>query len=69
MAYTQDDIDALKAVLAAGGRRVKFGSGPDSREVEYFSRAEMLAQLDDMIKEVSPSSVAPRVSFIRHSRE
>lgn len=69
MAYTQDDIDALKAALASGARRVKFGSGPDSREVEYFDREKMVAQLDDMIKEVSPSTAAPRVSYIRHSRD
>jgi hypothetical protein len=69
MAYTQDDIDALKAALASGARRVKFGSGPDSREVEYFTRAEMIAQLDDMTKEVSPATVVPRVSFVRHCRE
>jgi hypothetical protein len=69
MAYTQDDIDALKAALASGARRVKFGSGPDSREVEYFTRAEMMAQLEDMTKEVSPATAVPRVSYVRHSRD
>lgn len=69
MAYTQDDIDALKSALASGAKRVKFGSGPDSREVEYFSRADMIAQLDDMTKEVSPASAPPRVSYVRHSRD
>lgn len=69
MAYTQADIDALKAALASGAKRVKFGSGPDSREVEYFTRAEMLAQLDDMTKEVTPTAVAPRVSYVRHCRD
>lgn len=69
MAYTQDDIDALKAALASGARRVKFGSGPDSREVEYFSRADMIAQLEDMTKEVSASPTPPRVSYVRHCRE
>jgi hypothetical protein len=67
--YTQEDIDALKAAIATGAKKVKFGSGPDSREVEYRSRADMLATLDDMLAEVSPSSAVPRVSFIRHSRE
>ncbi|WP_316196980.1 phage head-tail joining protein [Bradyrhizobium sp. SZCCHNS3053] len=69
MAYTQDDIDALKAAIATGARRVKFGSGPDSREVEYRSRAEMIATLDDLVKEVSPSAALPRVSYVRHSRD
>ncbi|WP_315729094.1 MULTISPECIES: phage head-tail joining protein [unclassified Bradyrhizobium] len=69
MAYTQDDIDALKAAIATGARRVKFGSGPDSREVEYRSRAEMIATLDDMVKEVSPSAAPPRVSYVRHCRD
>lgn len=69
MAYTQADIDALKAALASGAKRVKFGSGPDSREVEYFTRAEMLAQLDDMTKEVTPTPLPPRVSYVQHSRD
>ncbi|NEW96635.1 hypothetical protein [Rhodopseudomonas sp. BR0G17] len=69
MAYTQDDIDTLKAALATGARIVEFGSGADRRKVEYFSRADMLAQLDDMVKEVSPNSAAPRVSFVRHCRD
>ncbi|WP_315734181.1 MULTISPECIES: phage head-tail joining protein [unclassified Bradyrhizobium] len=69
MAYTQDDIDALKAALATGARRVKFGSGPDSRDVEYQSRAEMLAQLSDMTREVTGTAPAPFVSFVRHCRD
>ncbi|MGC2781687.1 MAG: hypothetical protein WA418_39225 [Bradyrhizobium sp.] len=69
MAYTQDDIDTLKAALATGTRRVKFQSGSDSREVEYQSRADMIAQLEDMIQEVSPSLAAPMVTYIRHCRD
>lgn len=69
MAYTQDDIDALKAALATGTKRVKFQSGSDSREVEYQSRADMVAQLEDMIQEVAPSKALPMVSYIRHSRD
>jgi hypothetical protein len=70
MSYTQADIDALKAALASGAQKVKFGSGPDSREVEYTSRANMLAQLQDMMQEVSPATApTPRVSYVRHCRE
>ncbi len=69
MAYTQDDIDALKAALASGARRVKFGSGPDSREVEYQNRAAMLAQLDLMQSELTGKAPQPFVSFIRHCRD
>ena len=71
MAYTQDDIDALKAAIAAGALRVKFGSGPDSREVEYRSLSDMNEILRTMQAEVSPASVAarPRVSVIQHCRD
>lgn len=68
MPYSQDDIDALKAAIATGARRVKFGSGPDSREVEYRSLDEMRATLADLTAEVS---TAPRstVSYVEHSRD
>lgn len=68
MAYTQDDIDALKAAIASGARRVKFGSGPDSREVEYRSLADMRATLADMLAEMSPARPSP-VSYVEHFRD
>lgn len=70
MAYTQADVDALKAAIATGALRVKFGSGPDSREVEYRSLSDMNATLATMLAEVSPTTaVRPRVSIVQHSRD
>jgi hypothetical protein len=70
VAYSQADIDALKNAIATGAMRVKFGSGADSREVEYRSLAEMRSILADMIDEVSPTPAPPsRVSYITHSRD
>lgn len=70
MAYTQDDIIALKAAIASGARKVKFGSGPDSREVEYRTLADMKATLAEMTAEISPAAPQPiRTSFVSHSRD
>ncbi|WP_316207586.1 MULTISPECIES: phage head-tail joining protein [unclassified Bradyrhizobium] len=59
MAWTQKDIDTLKAAIATGARRVRYGSGPDAHEVEYRSLDDMNATLSQMIAEVSPQTVAP----------
>jgi hypothetical protein len=56
MAYTQADLDALKAAIASGARKVIFGSGPDSRTVEYRSLNDMLATLSLIAAEVSPGT-------------
>jgi hypothetical protein len=69
MAYSQSDIDALKAAIATGATLVKFGAGADSREVRYRSLAEMQATLDMMESEVSPGLAAPRTSYVAHSRD
>lgn len=69
MAYTQEDIDALKAAIATGATEVTFGSGPDRRTVIYRSLAEMRSILGDMLGEVAPAAQAPRVSYIRHTRD
>jgi hypothetical protein len=58
MAYSQSDIDALKAAIATGATLVKFGAGADSREVRYRSLEEMRAILADMEAELSASSVS-----------
>jgi hypothetical protein len=68
MAWTQSDIDTLKAAIATGARRVRYGSGPDAHEVEYRSLADMNATLEAMIAEVSPSKATPRVSYVAHHR-
>ena len=69
MAYTQADIDALKSAIGAGALRVKFGSGPDSREVEYRSLSDMNEILRTMLAEVSPASARPRASYVQHRRD
>jgi hypothetical protein len=44
MAYTQDDIDALKAAIASGAKKVKFSD----RETEYRDLSEMRQILNEM---------------------
>ena len=55
MAWSQSDIDKLKAALASGHRRVRYTSG----EVEYQSVDDMLKVLAEMQREVAPDA-APR---------
>ncbi|MFZ5715765.1 MAG: phage head-tail joining protein [Bradyrhizobium sp.] len=69
MTYTQDDIAALTAAIATGASEVTFGSGPDRRTVVYRSLAEMRSLLAEMIVAVQPAAQAPRVSYIRHTRD
>lgn len=59
MAWTQTDIDALKAAIATGALKVKFGAGPDEREITYRSLADMNATLAQMQAELSPASAPP----------
>jgi hypothetical protein len=69
MAYTQTDIDTLKAAIATGAREVEFGAGTERRRVKYGSLADMRSVLADMQAEVSPVVAPPRVSYIRHCRD
>lgn len=70
MAYTQNDLDALQEAISTGARRVKFGSGPDAREVEYRSLADMQATLAIIARALAPSAPQPiRTSFIAHCRD
>ena len=69
MAYTQADIDALKRAMATGVRRVTYADG---RSHEFFSMAEMNAQLQRMEKDVASSSGAgdgSRSVVLTHQRE
>lgn len=68
MAYSQTDIDTLKAAIATGALEVAFGAGPDRRLVKYRNLNEMKDILADMIAEVSPSAAPPRVSVVEHGR-
>jgi hypothetical protein len=68
VAWTQADIDTLKAAIATGTRRVRFGAGPDSRETEFRSLAEMRSTLAMIEAEVSGAGATPRVSYIEHCR-
>lgn len=52
MAWTQSDIDTLKAAIASGVRTVKY-AGPPSREVTYASTTEMFQALGQMENEVN----------------
>jgi hypothetical protein len=68
MAFTTADRDALKKAIATGARRVKFGAGPDSREVEYRNLADMLSTLAVIERELMPSP-ASAVGFAEHTRD
>lgn len=59
MAFTQSDIDTLKAAIATGATLVRFGSGVDSREVRYRTLQDMRDILAQMEAEVNPASVGP----------
>lgn len=52
MAWTQADVDLLKAAIAKGRRKVQL----NGRSVEYQSITEMLAALDAMQKEVNDAA-------------
>lgn len=55
MAWTQIDIDALKAAIATGVTSVSY-AGPPARSVSYRSLAEMQAVLAMMERDVNAST-------------
>lgn len=69
MAYTQNDIDTLKAAIATGALEVEFGAGPDKRRVKYRSLADMRATLADMMADVSPARPPSNTTFAEHGRD
>jgi hypothetical protein len=69
MAYSQTDIDNLKAAIASGARRVKFGAGPDQREIEYNSLADMERALALMQNEIAGQAKGPFVTYAEHCRD
>jgi hypothetical protein len=61
MAFTEVDITALKAAIAQGALRVRFGE----REVTYRSLAEMKEILGMMESEVAVSDGRTRTRQVR----
>lgn len=61
MAFTQSDIDALKAAIATGATKVRY---PDSREIEYRSLRDMRETLRIMEADVSPPASSSSRSFV-----
>lgn len=55
MAFSQSDIDNLKAAIARGARKVKQGD----EEIEFTSLADMQKTLRMMQAEVTPSVIRP----------
>lgn len=60
MAFTQEQVDALKVAIASGVRRVSYGD----RDVTYSNLDEMLKALRIMESEVAAAGGTP---FLRHS--
>lgn len=60
MAWSQADIDTLKAAIASGVRRVQY----HDREVEYQTTADMLTALGSMQAEVAAAAGTPSYTRI-----
>lgn len=69
MAWTQDDIDALKRAIATGVRKASFGSGETRREQEFRSLAEMKETLADMVAEVAGPLAPQRFALTQFDRD
>ena len=65
MAWTQADVDELKAAIGAGHKSVRYGNG---NAVEYHSLQEMMQALSAMESEVSQSS-SGRSTYASFSRD
>jgi hypothetical protein len=60
MAWTQADVDTLKAAIASGVKRVRY----TDREVEYQSTEDMRAALSAAQQEVNLASGTPSYRVI-----
>lgn len=69
MAWSQADLDAIDAAIATGATSVKFGAGPDSREVHYRTLSQMLDVRTLIAEAIGVAPVRRRMSFIVHSRD
>lgn len=61
MAWSQTDIDSLKAAIATGALKVRYADGS---EVTYRSLAEMRTTLSMMQADVSPPANGGQRSFL-----
>ena len=66
MAWTQTDVDALKAAIATGALEVRYADG---RHVRYRSLADMERTLALMQGEVAGTAATPRVTYAAFSRD
>lgn len=62
MAFTQSDVDALKAAIASGVKRVRLSDG---RETEYASGADLQAAYALAQAEVSQNSGTAASRIVR----
>lgn len=58
MAWSQDDIDALKSLIKTGAQSVSYG-GPPARSMTARPLSEMLELLAVMEREVNPTTAVP----------
>lgn len=68
VAWTQTDIDALKAAVATGVLQVTY-AGPPSRSITYRSLPEMQSILASMEREVNGAPGYRRVAFRKGFRD
>lgn len=62
MAWTQDDLDAIKSAIATGARRVRF----QTHEVEYQSLSDLLRAREQIEAELNPAASTSRVMFAEY---
>jgi hypothetical protein len=62
MAYTQDDLQRVRAAIAAGGE-IEIQKG--DRRVRYRSIAELLAVKDEIVRELQAAAPRRRSRSIR----
>lgn len=66
-AWSQSDIDKLRAAIASGVRRIRY-DGPPAREAEYHSLQEMRDLLAEMTNTVSKPPAFRLAKFNKVSR-
>lgn len=64
MAYSQEDLDNIKAAIASGERRVRLAD----KEVEYRSVAEMLAVKSLIENELTGNKLGRRRAYADFSK-